>query len=396
MPLETGITDSSTPDDLNKDWPLGSDPKSEGDDHIRNTKHVLKNFFDAMNFAELPAGTVPAIFGGELGESGTIVKQGGWDVIVAAEFRMAFQRDPATNTPSPVTFTPVGGNSRPFSFKTEDAATIILQPVDTETSTAPIAFPFTVTTNVFIKTFTFRGAALVNNCRVTVRETDINGRLIATTATNQELKTGGGFTIAGTGDTIINLPQLWSFFLGDPVFIILDRYDATTDTIVTSGITAKGATIEGDFIPYFERNGHIFVREEIAHLIDVQQEVDDDFSASDVTIAATATVLVRSLTTAVLPARNYRWELYMLVAGAGGAAANLDIEVIVDGTVQNVINDTVGRVHNAQTGNAQPFYFEGKFNLPIAKSFTITVNGIGVEPGRTNIVHESRLRLVEV
>ncbi len=39
MPLETGTKIS----DLNAAWPLGSDPKSQGDDHLRLIKAVLQN-----------------------------------------------------------------------------------------------------------------------------------------------------------------------------------------------------------------------------------------------------------------------------------------------------------------------------------------------------------------
>lgn len=39
MPLETGTTIA----ELNELWPLGSDPKSEGDDHLRLIKSVLQN-----------------------------------------------------------------------------------------------------------------------------------------------------------------------------------------------------------------------------------------------------------------------------------------------------------------------------------------------------------------
>lgn len=40
MPLETGVNDL---DDLNPSWPIGTDPKSEGDDHIRNVKLAAIN-----------------------------------------------------------------------------------------------------------------------------------------------------------------------------------------------------------------------------------------------------------------------------------------------------------------------------------------------------------------
>ena len=47
MPLETGTKIS----DLNANWPLGSDPKSQGDDHIRLIKTVLQN--DAATVGDL-------------------------------------------------------------------------------------------------------------------------------------------------------------------------------------------------------------------------------------------------------------------------------------------------------------------------------------------------------
>ena len=43
MGLETGTNIG----DLNQNWPLGSDAKSQGDDHIRLVKTVLKNTFPA-------------------------------------------------------------------------------------------------------------------------------------------------------------------------------------------------------------------------------------------------------------------------------------------------------------------------------------------------------------
>jgi hypothetical protein len=46
MGLETG----NTINDLNVSWPLGTDPKSQGDDHIRLIKSVLQN--DALSLSE--------------------------------------------------------------------------------------------------------------------------------------------------------------------------------------------------------------------------------------------------------------------------------------------------------------------------------------------------------
>ena len=46
MPLETGTVIA----DLNENWPLSSDPKSQGDDHLRLIKSVLK--LDAVSLAD--------------------------------------------------------------------------------------------------------------------------------------------------------------------------------------------------------------------------------------------------------------------------------------------------------------------------------------------------------
>jgi hypothetical protein len=44
-----GIETSTTIQGLNGTWPLGTDPRSEGDNHLRLTKTVLKNVFDDSN-----------------------------------------------------------------------------------------------------------------------------------------------------------------------------------------------------------------------------------------------------------------------------------------------------------------------------------------------------------
>lgn len=45
MPLETGVTGI---EDLNPSWPTGTDPKSEGDDHLRNIKAAVQGSFPNM------------------------------------------------------------------------------------------------------------------------------------------------------------------------------------------------------------------------------------------------------------------------------------------------------------------------------------------------------------
>jgi len=44
MPLEDIEGSGKFPDDLNSAWPLGSDSPSEGDDHLRGIKNVIRNW----------------------------------------------------------------------------------------------------------------------------------------------------------------------------------------------------------------------------------------------------------------------------------------------------------------------------------------------------------------
>lgn len=54
MPLETSVTDL---DDLNPAWPAAADPKSDGDDHIRELKKALLNDFAGYTGAICVTGT---------------------------------------------------------------------------------------------------------------------------------------------------------------------------------------------------------------------------------------------------------------------------------------------------------------------------------------------------
>ena len=64
MGLETG----NTINDLNENWPLGTDPKSQGDDHIRLIKSVLKN--DAIS------ASVDAVFENNVTVQGAFTSRG--------------------------------------------------------------------------------------------------------------------------------------------------------------------------------------------------------------------------------------------------------------------------------------------------------------------------------
>ncbi len=59
MPLEDLVGPNKFIDDLVKEWPLGIDPFSEGDDHIRGVKNVLGNSFPTVAEARYPVSFEP-------------------------------------------------------------------------------------------------------------------------------------------------------------------------------------------------------------------------------------------------------------------------------------------------------------------------------------------------
>lgn len=100
MPLET----AEYFDTLQPDWPLGTDPESQGDDHIRMVKQVIQNTFPAFNSAI--AGTsenVSAI------STGLTYNAADADAGTAASWSFTDPADPAT--PLPVTAAPMKGES---------------------------------------------------------------------------------------------------------------------------------------------------------------------------------------------------------------------------------------------------------------------------------------------
>lgn len=108
MPLETGVNDLG---DLNPSWPIGTDPKSEGDDHIRNVKLAAINSntartdeitaldarvtanADAIAVLQLLVGLLPQYWDwGYVNSNGTVGGgNGGWSVSRTGEGRYRLQ-----------------------------------------------------------------------------------------------------------------------------------------------------------------------------------------------------------------------------------------------------------------------------------------------------------------
>ena len=130
MPLESG----SKLTELNPLWPLGSDPKSEGDDHIRLVKRALSAIYPIGSIIENTTGTNPSEYIGGTWEnygdgrvtrgiaSGAAGQTGGADEITADRKSIAATQsqhsDPirhneqSRRTHTPVNREPVRGANR--------------------------------------------------------------------------------------------------------------------------------------------------------------------------------------------------------------------------------------------------------------------------------------------
>lgn len=93
MPLET-ITTSSGVEDLNVAWPLGADTTTEGDNHLRNIKQVLRNILNPQTAEFKLIAASSTIFGMVMqqpnanmrdGGSGFTKSAGGYAVMLASD-----------------------------------------------------------------------------------------------------------------------------------------------------------------------------------------------------------------------------------------------------------------------------------------------------------------------
>lgn len=251
MPLEPTVP-PVLPDQLNPLWPLSGDLKSEGDDHIRNAKAALSNFYQKVHFDALPEGAVPAYVGGQFWDSGLTFLGGQATTLKPFVAPMHVQakglnvasyeligvslKDTATKRPE----TPTSGGLVELNIQTDE----------TEINTGPIMWSFTQDSNAWVKGIVFKGAAAVNQVRVTLRESTASGQILYQSASDPELIAGGGTSISAAGESQLLFPQKLEVFTGNVIHVTVERYDSLSGEIVTTGISLKGKTIAGTFIPY--------------------------------------------------------------------------------------------------------------------------------------------------
>lgn len=399
MPLEDNINDSSTPADLNVDWPLASDPKSEGDNHFRNIKRVLQNLQNVLNLGNLRAGSVPAVFGGKVDDSGIRIEKGGIEIDTPLDVRNLFAYDPENGVSCPVPYAPLGSDSDPKFYRTQAVTDITLQAVDAEVSSAPVLFTLAGTPNMLVSSYNVRGAgALLEHVRVRVYENDINGRLLFTSSTNEELRNGGGFNINPTGETTLTLPQLWRTYSGATSVVVLDRYDHATDAFTTTGIVLKGATLGGEFTPWLKVTGYPYTIETIPTALTMPDNLIAEVGDVE---DLTTRVLVTDTAITSIPVFNfvagtkYRWELEILATFAGGNDGYAAIKAVIDGNAINLDGaGNLGHCGIKQPGVSQAFRVSGTYTPGADSTGALTVRGTALN--RVPSVVRSVLRLYTV
>lgn len=265
MPLESTVP-PILPDQLNPSWPLATDLKSEGDDHLRNAKAALYNFYQKVHFDGLPEGSVPAYVGGRFWDSGLSFLGGQASTLKPFVAPMHVQAK-GLNT---VSYELIGvslsdvATKRPESPTSGALVELPIQTDETEVNVGPIMWSFTQDSNAWVKGIIFKGAAAVNKVRVTLRESTSSGQILYQSASDPELIAGGGTSIAATGESQLLFPQKLEVFNGNVIHVTVERYDDLVGQIVTSGISLKGKTISGTFIPYQRSMRQALVRKPLA------------------------------------------------------------------------------------------------------------------------------------
>lgn len=269
MPLESLIV---TPADLNEEWPLGADPKSEGDNHIRNLKIAMKAFWDAVGLTELPNGALPVVFNQKMVDAGLGFTTDGVVFnrrLVAPYFIQAGGFDPQSRFLVGMAMTD-GENAR-LSIPVSSALTDYeVQPLFDTINTNPIAFSIYQLEDVWLKGFSIRGAGTqIPYCRWNIKRGGPNGVLIYQTVPDELLKAGGGFTIQPTGSTNIDMGLKIPLGSGDTLYTYIDRWDPDSQAIVTSGIFLRGTVISGNFVPYLATQRQAVTYQEVVRRNDL-------------------------------------------------------------------------------------------------------------------------------
>lgn len=375
MPLET-VTVPVTPDQLNPDWPLPDDPRNEGDDHIRNIKASQKEFWRKVNFVGLSNGAVPVYQNGKLVDAGFQFNNGQATLLrpfVAPMFIQAGGLNPKK-------YQLLGSELADAAVKRPDAPTAAalvdtaIQPVDSSLNAAPIAFAFIQDVNAWVKGVVVRSTGNVPHVRITLRDTSALGAILYQTASDAELIAGGGASLVSGGDSNIFFPQKLEVFSGNAIFVQIDRYDPSTQTIVNTGITLKGTTISGQFIPYYRSMRQLIVRKPV--LVSTDQPIKSyQQSGGDVALSTVAAVVGTFNFTHNLTTTSFGVEVGCHVTGIPNGTLILNVYV------NNVLVDSGSGLTARQENTVTP------------RTFVIwaVLAGINLPAGSTNVIRVEAL-----
>ena len=325
------IPADGTPDLLNKNWPLGTDPKSEGDDHIRNVKTVLQNFYSNSGLTRLPAGTIPAVAGNELIDVGIQLAGGQIQFDVPVTLASAVIQGLGNSFQALPPLAPIdqGAGARTVTRVVEAEEMLDIQLVDSQIASSPIGFTYTYMQNVMITELTFRGSGdQIDNVRITLRENDAAGQIVFQSATDDLLRLAGGATILAVGDSVFPVSVPTVIEGGRTFFITLDRFDTLTGEIVNTGLNLRGGTIGLEFVPYLVEKVLPWSFKEMALLEDLVVDVDD-VVAYDVSsqLFSNAATLVLPSQQATLTAGTFLVTGEVDVVGADGGSYLMEVSI---------------------------------------------------------------------
>lgn len=374
MPLEVVIP-PVLPDQLNPLWPLFDDLKSEGDDHIRNTKEALVNFYSKVNFAGLTEGSIPVYLGGKFFDSGLHFNQGQVATLRPMVAPMFVQAEGLNPTKYQLIGVEMADTAikRPESPTVDALSEIVVQPDDTTVNVNPLVWSFVQASAAWVKAIVVRSTFSVDRVRVTLRQTDLSGPIIYQTASDAELIAGGGAAFSSSGDSIVTFPQKLEVFAGTTIHVTVDRYDAVNKVFTTAGIFLKGQTIGGQFVPYQRSQRQALTRRPVV----VGQDLPLRSYQMDNTNVALSTVV------AVLGTFTFQHNTEDASYGVEIAASinNIPNSILtLNVYINNVLFDTgsgyTARINNANAGLSYsvPCFFP--FNFAVNTLYTIRVEAV--------------------
>ena len=259
------------PDQLNPNWPLPEDPKSQGDDHIRNLKAALFNFYTKVNFSGLGEGSVPVYLDGKFWNSGFDFSSGQATLFRPFVAPMHIQAGGLNLKKYQLVGVELSDSAvkRPESPTVGALDELDIQLIDSSVNSAPISWSFTQDSDAWVKGIIVRGAAAASGVRITLRDTNSSGAILYQTASDAELVAGGGATLAASGESTLSFPQKLEMFAGNDLFVSVDRYDSVAGVFTGNGISLKGTTIGGQFVPYQRSIRQAVTRKAVAVSTDI-------------------------------------------------------------------------------------------------------------------------------